>query len=638
MSPILIEISISGAPLAAAVFKVTKQNGEVIGESYVTDKDGFIQIPALDPGYYAVSEMKSPPGYILDSVPKTVEIKTNIPTSVTFSNKPLSGLKIIKLNSVTREPIAGVEFAVAKMNGERIGNFKTDSIGQIYIASLEDGYYTVTEIKGVEGFIMDKEPKTVQIQWGKPTILEVTNDPFPALVIKKVSSEDKKPLADVKFLVTKFNGEQIGYYTTDRAGMIVIEGLAEGKYLVRETEAQKGFILDEKAHEVDIKYGKRFTLEVENKPMASILIRKIDCVTKEGIFGVKFLLYDEKDNPLGQFISDDQGYVHLNKELPAGKYKLRELEPAVGYLRDDVPRTIYLGEGQTTQIVWENTPQKGQILVTKRSSSFNEVTGLPAGSLLAGASFEIYNTTGNVVDKMVSDARGVAASKLLPMGVYFIKEVSAPRYYAINPKELFAEIKHNGDIVRFEFFNESIMLDLTIQKKGPNGAAPGQTIRYDLYEIANKSSIALENFYIHDRIPTDATRAKTLVTGTYSERMYYKITYKTNQRDYRVLAENLLTKNSYEYSLHPNALGLAAGEYVTDVRLEFPKASPGFKSIDNMVVFCEVMPTIPKDYNIVNRADTGGRVGNEWESAKTSWNTKVWTKDVPSVPLPKTGY
>ena len=120
--------------------------------------------------------------------------------------------------------------------------------------------------------------------------------------------------------------------------------------------------------------------------------------------------------------------------------------------------------------------------------------------------------------------------------------------------------------------------------------------------------------------------------------MYYKITYKTNYRDYRTLADNLLTKNSYEYSLHPNALGLANGEYVTDVRLEFPKASPGFKMLENMSVYCQVMPSIPKDYRIINRADVGGRYGNEWESANTSWNTVVWAAPTPTVKLPKTGY
>lgn len=629
--------SISGEPLVGAKFAVEKQNGEHVGE-YTTDNTGTILLPTLDPDWYVVRETKAPEGYILDETPKTVEVKTNVPTVVTFENKPLSGIKIVKTDSETGEPLEGVSFAVSKMNGEKIGTFKTDKEGMIYISDLEDGYYTVTETEGLENYHWDKEPKTVEVKSGKQTILEVENQPYSGLVIEKTNRRTGDPIEGVEFLVTKFNGEQIGYYETDESGLIVIEGLEEGTYLVKETKEAKGYKLDSEAKEVEIKDGKRTTLKVENDPMSSVLIHKIDSVTGEGIPGVKFLLYDSDNEPIGQFETDDEGYIWIRKELPEGKYKLRELEPAEGYISDNSEKTFYVQKGRTTEIEWENTPEVGQIVITKRSSEFNELTGLPAGSPLSGAVFEIYNTTGNLVDKISSGSNGVAASKGLPVGVYTIKEVSAPRYYALNDKTLLAEIRHNGDIVRFEVLNSSISLNLTVQKKGPNAASPGQTIQYDIYEVQNGSTGTLENFYIHDRIPTDATRALKIVTGTYSERMYYKITYKTNYRDYRVLAENLLTKNSYEYSLHPNVLGLANGEYVTDVRLEFPKASPGFKMLENMSVFCQVMPNMPKDYRIVNRADVGGRYGNEWESAKTSWNTTVWTVNTPPVTLPKTGY
>lgn len=629
--------AISGEPLVGAKFVVEKQNGEHVGE-YTTDNTGTILLPTLTPDWYVVRETKAPEGYILDETPKTVEVKTNVPTVVTFENKPLSGIKIVKTDSETGEPLEGVSFAVSKMNGEKIGTFKTDKEGMIYVSNLEDGYYTVTETEGLEGYHWDKEPKTVEVKSGKQTIVEVENQPYSGLVIEKTNSRTGDPIEGVEFLVTKFNGEQIGYFETDESGLIVIEGLEEGTYLVKETKEAKGYILDSEAKEVEIKDGKRTTLKVENDPMSSVLIHKIDSVTGEGIPGVKFLLYDSDNEPIGQFETDDEGYIWIRKELPEGKYKLRELEPAEGYISDNSEKTFYVQKGRTTEIEWENTPEVGQIVITKRSAEFNELTGLPAGSPLSGAVFEIYNTTGNLVDKISSGSNGVAASKGLPVGVYTIKEVSAPRYYALNDKTLLAEIRHNGDIVRFEVLNSSISLNLTIQKKGPNAASHGQTIQYDIYEVQNGSTGTLENFYIHDRIPTDATRALKIVTGTYSERMYYKITYKTNYRDYRVLAENLLTKNSYEYSLHPNVLGLANGEYVTDVRLEFPQASPAFKMLENMSVFCQVMPNMPKDYRITNRADVGGRYGNKWESAKTSWNTTVWTVNTPPVTLPKTGY
>ena len=604
-------------PLSGVKFLVEKQNGEYIGE-YTTDSTGK-------------------DGYILDETPKTIEVKKSVPTVVTFTNKPLSGIKIIKTDSETGEPLEGVTFSVSKMNGEKIGSFKTDKEGMVYVSNLEDGYYTVTETEGLEGYHWDEEPRTVEVKTGKQTIVEIENQPYSGLVIEKTNSRTSDPIEGVEFLVTKFNGEQIGYYETDDDGLIIIEGLEEGTYLVKETEAAAGYQIDNESKEVEIKDGKRTTLKVKNDPLSSVLIRKIDSITGEGIEGVEFLLYDGDGEPIGQFESDNEGYVWIRKELPEGKYKLREIEAAEGYISDDEVKTFYVQKGRTTEIIWKNTPQTGQIVVTKRSSEFNELTSLPAGSPLSGAVFEIYNTTGNMVDRMTSDSRGIAASKGLPVGVYIVKEVSSPRYYALNDRELLAEIRHNGDIVRFEVLNSSIDLNITVQKKGPNSASPGQNINYEVYGVTNGSSGKLENFYIHDRIPTDATRVSKITTGTYNERMYYQITYKTNYRDYIVLADNLLTSNDYEFSLHSNALGLQNGEYVTDVRLEFPQASPGFTQTKSMRVFCQVLPSLPKDYRITNRADVGGRYGNEWESALTSWNTTVWTNET-ATPLPKTGY
>lgn len=357
--------AVTGEPLPGAKFFVEKQNGEHVGE-YTTDNTGTILLPTLDPDWYVVRETKAPEGYILDETPKTVEVKTNVPTVVTFDNKPLSGIKIVKTDSETGEPLEGVSFSVSKMNGEKIGTFKTDKEGMVYISDLEDGYYTVTETEGLEGYHWDKEPKTVEVKSGKQTILEVENQPYSGLVIEKTNSRTGDPIEGVEFLVTKFNGEQIGYYETDESGLIVIEGLEEGTYLVKETKEAKGYKLDSEAKEVEIKDGKRTTLKVENDPMSSVLIHKIDSVTGEGIPGVKFLLYDSDNEPIGQFETDDEGYIWIRKELPEGKYKLRELEPAEGYISDNSEKTFYVQKGRTTEIEWENTPEVGQIVITKR--------------------------------------------------------------------------------------------------------------------------------------------------------------------------------------------------------------------------------------------------------------------------------
>ena len=116
--------------------------------------------------------------------------------------------------------------------------------------------------------------------------------------------------------------------------------------------------------------------------------------------------------------------------------------------------------------------------------------------------------------------------------------------------------------------------------------------------------------------PRDATNAMSLTTGTYNQRLYYRITFKTNTNDYRVLASNLLTSNNYSVSLSAQALGLAQGEYVTDVRFEFRgRWASGFASVINPTIQVQVKGTLANGYQIVNRSDVGGQYLNEWQTA-----------------------
>ncbi len=627
---------VTGAPLVGAKFFVEKQNGEHVGE-YTTDKTGTILIPKLDPDWYVVRETKAPEGYILDETPKTVEVKTNVPTTVTFSNKPLSGIKIIKTDSETGAPLANVVFSISKLNGEKIGNFKTDKDGMAYISSLEDGYYTVTETEGLEGYHWDKEPKTVEVKSGKQTIVEVENQPYSGLVIEKRNSRTDEPISGVEFLVTKMNGEQIGYYKTDSSGMIVIEGLENGKYLVKETKAAGGFIQDNEAKEIEIRDGKRTTLKVTNDPASSILIRKIDSVTKKGIYGVKFLLYDGDNNPIGQFESDDQGYIHINKELPEGKYKLRELESAKGYLRDDVPRTFYVQNGKTTEITWENISQMGQIQITKKSSDDNPYNGFPAGTLLQGATFEVYDRANNLLDTMVSDKNGIATSKPLPIGRYVIRETKAPNFYAANANTIDAEIEFVGQIVRLEVLNSSLYTNVSVKKRGYAQVAPNQSIRYEFNDIKNNSTTQLTSFYWRDTLPAEAVRLDKIITGTWNQRLSYKIVYKTNLNGYRTLSDNLDTSKNNVIAASPAALGLPSNEYVTEVMFVFGTVKGGFAQVETPYIYCTVLPNVRHEQRFTNNTDVGGLHQNQWIMGNDRWVTVVYGKK-EAQKLPRTGY
>lgn len=355
------------------------------------------------------------------------------------------------------------------------------------------------------------------------------------------------------------------------------------------------------------------------------------------IYGVKFVLYDSGKNPIGEYTTDQDGYIYIDDELVPGKYYLRELEAADGYIRDEQYKTVYVERGKCAQIEWENSAVTGQIQIRKYSSEDNTVTGQLAGTPLEGAVFEITQArSGKVVGYIVTDARGVAASGPLPLGRYFVTEVSAPKYYQLSGEKMEAEIEYPSQIIKLSAYNKPATLGVTIKKSGNYEVQSGQTMSYDFSGIANTSNVVLNHFFWHDRIPTDATRALSISTGTYNARLYYKVTFKTNLNDYRTLASNLLTSNNYSLSLNAATLRLVQGEYVTDVRFEFGTVPSGFSSVVKPTMRVQVLGTVSNGYQIINRADVGGQYLNEWQTAKTTWVTTV--RRFNTTPLPKTGY
>ena len=190
---------------------------------------------------------------------------------------------------------------------------------------------------------------------------------------------------------------------------------------------------------------------------------------------------------------------------------------------------------------WENTPIMGQIQIIKKSADDNPINALPAGTLLEGAVFEIYDKAGNVVDTIVSDYNGRAVSKLLPLGRYTIREVQAPDYYAINPTVLTAYLDYEGQIVTFEVEDNSVSTGVAIKKTGYAEVMPNQPIQYTITGIGNTSTVPLSSFYWRDTLPGQVSLSK-VVTGTYNQQLSYKIVYKTNLKDsYQTLADSLST-------------------------------------------------------------------------------------------------
>ena len=555
---------------------------------------------------------------------------------------------IRKLDSMTKEPLAGVEFELTYADGGYVddanghlsskGLYTTDANGEIRISGVT-GTIVVKETKTVEGYTIDEATRvqTVQVNPADTQTLTFYNDPIGGVEIIKVNAADtKERIPNVTFEIRKVDDELIDTVTTDKNGR-VFTALEDGAYYAVEIEAAEGFKLDDTPHYFEVEDGKTTTLRIENDAFSGILIKKIDSSTREGIYGVTFLLYDSNKNPIGQYTSDDRGYVYIDDLPSSGRYYLRELEAADGYLLDEQLKTVYVTAGTTTEVIWENTAVTGQIQVTKTSADYNSMNGWPAGTPIPNTEFEIYNArTGKLVDTIKTDKNGVAVSRPLPLARYKIVESKAADFYGLDQTPIEVEIEYAGQIVRAAMSNKSLYTNVSIKKTGYTEVMPGQQIRYDFSGIANNSTTSLTSFFWRGTLPTQAVRLDKIVTGTYNVPGNYKVVYKTNLNpNYRTMYDNLSTQQNYVLDASPAALGLASNEVITEFMVVFGVVPANFRQVEAPQVYCNVVSWLTGGTQFVNQADVGGIYNGQWIMAASRWVTKVYK---PAQPLPRTGY
>ena len=643
--------AVTNAPISDVEFLVTDSDGNLIGTSngkFVTDSAGTFTITDIAPGTtLIIKETRAKDGYLLDDTPQTVKVKSNEVVTVEFRNAPKGNLIIVKQDSVTKEPLEGVEFKITYADGSYVdaeggtlsstGLYWTDKEGKIIISGIS-GTIVATEVQTIPGYAIDENTRTqtVVVNPNDTQTLYFYNTPVGGLQIIKSDKDSGKRISGVKFEIRKMNGEIIGTYTTDSNGVIYLPEAESGWYTVTELKAASGYLLDTTPHRIEVKDGQTTTLEITNHKSSRILLHKVDKATGKGIYGAVFLLYDSNHNPIGEYVTDQDGYLYADEGLEDGRYYLREIKAADGYVLDPELKTIYVRYGSTTEIEWSNTAECGQIQVIKKSANDNPINGLPAGTLLEGAVFEIYDKAGNVVDTIKSDRNGRAVSKTLPLSRYTVREIKAPANYSINPTVMTAYLEFNGQIVTFEVQNTSVSTGVSIKKTGPVQAVPSQPIRYVFSQIKNNSNVALDSFYWRDQLPAQVTLSK-IVTGSYNQPLSYKVVYKTNlSGDYRTLADNLSTSKVYVLDARPAVLGLAANERVTEVMFVFGNVKAGFAQVETPYIYATARSGLANNASVVNVADVGGLYNGQWIQAVSRWLTTVYAKT--TVKLPKTGY
>lgn len=543
-------------PLKDIKFHLTsKTNGDVY--TIITDENGFASTKQfgnsergnLPFDTYTVTEESPYPEYdIIAPFEVTVDEEGKTYSYILRNDTVDAPLSVQKVDKETGKviPIAGAQFQILDENKKpitmevhyptpmEIDTFETDANGSFTLPEkLEHGSYYLHETKAPEGYLLGVEdiPFVVdqEFDWENP--LSITYPDAPAkgkIRVTKTDKETDKPIpSGAEFTVTAAEdittpdgtirtekGTVVATLTTDEKGKAETEALYLGKYVIKETKAPNGYLLNPKEFAVTLEYEDQETEIVygnvtvpDELAKGKIRVKKTDAETGNGLSGAEFEIRAKEDiiTPDGTvkvkagtvvdtIKTSDKGTAET-KELYLGKYEVQETKAPEGYLLNTQKYPVELiYADQETEIVYGDVTvpdelAKGQIEILKKDEE--------TGNLLSGAEFTVTAaediTTpdgtlraekGTVVDTIVTDTTGIAKSKELYLGKYIVKETKQPIGF-IRPNQTWdVELKYadqKTELVKENLTIKNQPTEIIIDKKETGTDKPLEGVKFVIW-------------------------------------------------------------------------------------------------------------------------------------------------------------
>ncbi|WP_134207853.1 MSCRAMM family protein [Bacillus thuringiensis] len=196
-----------------------------------------------------------------------------------------------------------------------------------------------------------------------------------------------------------------------------------------------------------------------NKPAAEkghLQIKKVDENDENIVLkDAKFDVVDKDNNVVATVTTNEKGIAEV-KDLPLGDYFVKEINAPEGYIKVDTPVKVTIDNTNVIELVMKNTKkvENGQFKLLKKDSE--------SGQLLPGAKFDVIDKDGKVVETIVTDDKGEALSKRLPVGSYTLKEVEAPKGYELSSSSVSVDVEANK-VLTVDVVNKKIPEKVTGQ-------------------------------------------------------------------------------------------------------------------------------------------------------------------------------
>ena len=534
---------------------IRTEKGTVVA-TLTTDEKGKAETEALYLGKYTIKETKAPNGYLVNPKEYEVTLKYKdqeteiVYGDVTVPDELAKGkIRVKKTDAETGNGLSNAEFEIrAKEDivtpdgtvkvkaGTVVDTITTSDKGTAETKELYLGKYEVQETKAPQGYLLNTQKYPVELIYADQETEIVYGDvTVPDEIAKgkirvtKTDKETNKPIpSGAEFTVTAAEdittpdgtvraekGTVVATLTTDDKGKAETDKLYLGKYVIKETKAPEGYLLNPKEFEVTLAYKDQTTeivygdVTVPDQPAkGKIRITKTDAETNKPIpSGAEFTVTAaedittpdgtvraEKGTVVATLTTDDKGKAETDK-LYLGKYVIKETKAPEGYLLNPKEFEVTLAyKDQTTEIVYgdvtvPNQPAKGQIEILKKDEE--------TGNLLSGAEFTVTAaediTTpdgtvraekGTVVDTIVTDTTGIARSKELYLGKYVVKETKQPIGF-IRPNQTWdVELKYadqKTELVKENLTIKNQPTEIIIDKKETGTDKPLEGVKFVIW-------------------------------------------------------------------------------------------------------------------------------------------------------------
>lgn len=438
--------SLTNKGISDTTFKI---NGNGVEKNIKTDINGCAKLEQMVPGTYQIVETISNPNYYIDTTTKTITVEAGKTKTLEISNKHAEGnLEIIKIDKQQNKRLKGVTFELySEELSKVIYKGTTDENGVLKITNVRTGTYKLYEIETSKWYRLDQTKYSIEIKKDETTYKTIENEAKKGYITVNKYDEDfpEIKLENAAFEIYNSSGNKVDTITTDINGYAKSKQLPlQDTYKVKEIKCPKDYSLNNR--EIIVKFesdtdNQVININCENKhDVGKLEILKVDKINENiKIEGAIFELFSKEFNKvIARGKTDKDGKLEFNN-LRTGEYSLYEVASNEWYKLDTTKRNIQIVKDQTNNITVQNNPKMGYISITKNDIDYKDI-------LLEGAKFYIFDSAGNIVDTLITDSKGYAKSKSLPIyKTYIIKEVEAPKDYYINNDSITVEFESNNE-------------------------------------------------------------------------------------------------------------------------------------------------------------------------------------------------